>query len=81
MYLGVCVVSSPCPCFPPPAQSFVAVVALAVVYFVLRNYKTLVSIKKHERKKKRLAMGPKDVRRVIWARFDCGYPPCHISCH
>ena len=38
------------------------VAALPVAYFVVRNHKTLVCIKKREEK---LTMGPNDARRVV----------------
>ena len=54
-----------------------AVAAFHFVYFVNIIYKTLVSIKKNEKK---LTMDPNDTSGVVRARIRCGCPPFRLLC-
>ena len=55
--------------------------ALPVAYFVIKIYKTLVTIKKYEVKSHTHTTGPNDASSVVWARFHRSCPPCDIFQH
>ena len=55
--------------------------ALPVAYFVIKIYKTLVTIKNYEFKKNTLTTGPNDASGIIWARFHRSCPPCDVFQH
>ena len=55
--------------------------ALPVAYFVIKIYKTLVTIKNYEVKTYTHTTGPNDASSIIWAHFRCSCPPCDVFQH